>query len=72
VTLAEADAYVTNRVTQILRDRMAILGGIAESQNPRCVRPAGVRGSLPLARLAPPTGEGNCLKDIKSRFTMTE
>jgi hypothetical protein len=53
VTLAEADAYVTSRVTQILRERAASLGGLAESQNPRCDRPAGVRGSLPLARLAP-------------------
>jgi Caspase domain len=54
VTVAEADAYVTSRVRQILRDRTALLGGIAESQNPCCGRPAGIRSSLPLARLAPP------------------
>jgi uncharacterized caspase-like protein len=50
VTLAEADAYVTKRVTQILRQRMAPMGRGAQLQHPRCDRPAGIPSSLPLAR----------------------
>jgi uncharacterized caspase-like protein len=61
VTLAEVDAYVSNRVAQVLRERAALMGGRPELQTPSCGRPTSIGSSLPLARVRPAGTHGKLL-----------